>query len=59
MPYLINQSGSVMYYRLLGTEGLSVAMPIANRLTFLLTGLTAVLKGEKTDDPVSSVVGAA
>ena len=48
-----------MYYRLLGTEDLSVAMPIANGLTFLFTGLTAALKGEKIDDPVSSVVGAA
>eukprot|EP00386_Alphamonas_edax_P010242 GDKI01033226.1.p1 GENE.GDKI01033226.1~~GDKI01033226.1.p1 ORF type:complete len:155 (+),score=37.63 GDKI01033226.1:155-619(+) len=43
VPYLLNQSGSVAYYRLLGQYDLSLAMPIANTLSLVFTFLTELI----------------
>ncbi|XP_026864071.2 transmembrane protein 234 isoform X1 [Electrophorus electricus] len=46
LPFLLNQSGSVMFYVTLSTTELSVAVPVVNSLSFLFTLLTGKLLGE-------------
>ncbi|CAJ1073458.1 transmembrane protein 234 [Xyrichtys novacula] len=47
VPFLLNQSGSLVYYYTLSTTELSFAVPVANSLTFLCTLLTGKLLGEE------------
>ncbi|XP_029901139.1 transmembrane protein 234 [Myripristis murdjan] len=47
VPFLLNQSGSLVYYYTLATTDLSLAVPVANSLTFLCTLLTGRLLGEE------------
>ncbi|KAG9329352.1 hypothetical protein JZ751_003241 [Albula glossodonta] len=46
VPFLLNQSGSLVYYLTLASTDLSLAVPVANSLTFLFTLLTGKLLGE-------------
>jgi len=46
MPFLANQSGSVIFYLTLASVDLSLAVPITNSLTFIFTGVTGKLFGE-------------
>lgn len=45
--FLINQSGSVLYYLTVAKMDLSLAVPIINLLTVLFTTLVGLLLGEK------------
>ena len=45
-PFLINQCGSVLYYLTLQTTDLSLSVPVANSLTFLVTAITGRFLGE-------------
>ncbi|XP_076021616.1 transmembrane protein 234 [Genypterus blacodes] len=47
IPFLLNQSGSLVYYLTLATTELSLAVPVANSLTFVCTLLTGKLLGEE------------
>nr|XP_020446401.1 transmembrane protein 234 [Monopterus albus] len=47
IPFLLNQSGSLVYYHTLSTTELSLAVPVTNSLTFLCTLLTGKLLGEE------------
>ncbi|KAL0969599.1 hypothetical protein UPYG_G00229620 [Umbra pygmaea] len=47
IPFLLNQSGSLVYYLTLASTDLSLAVPVANSLTFLFTLLTGKLLGEE------------
>ncbi|XP_041809621.1 transmembrane protein 234 isoform X2 [Chelmon rostratus] len=47
VPFLLNQSGSLVYYYTLSTTELSLAVPVTNSLTFLCTLLTGKLLGEE------------
>ncbi len=58
VPFLINQSGSVLFVVLLGSSELSLAVPVCNATTFVFTLVTASLRGEKVQgDPVLLFVG--
>ncbi|XP_067867867.1 transmembrane protein 234 [Heterodontus francisci] len=46
VPFLLNQSGSVIYYFTLASTDLSLAVVLSNSLTFLFTLLTGKLLGE-------------
>ncbi|XP_061599877.1 transmembrane protein 234 [Cololabis saira] len=56
VPFLLNQSGSLVYYYTLSTTELSLAVPVANSLTFLFTMLTGKLLGEEFGG-IKAVVG--
>ncbi|XP_019743766.1 transmembrane protein 234 isoform X2 [Hippocampus comes] len=43
IPFVLNQSGSLVYYYTLSTTDLSLAVPVSNSLTFLWTLLTGKL----------------
>lgn len=47
VPFLLNQTGSVVYYITLGSTDISLAVPITNSLTFVFTILSGRLLGEK------------
>uniref|UniRef100_A0A3Q4B6H3 Uncharacterized protein n=1 Tax=Mola mola TaxID=94237 RepID=A0A3Q4B6H3_MOLML len=47
VPFLLNQCGSLVYYYTLSTTDLSLAVPVANSLTFLCTMITGKLLGEE------------
>uniref|UniRef100_A0A6B2E8E0 Putative conserved secreted protein n=1 Tax=Phlebotomus kandelakii TaxID=1109342 RepID=A0A6B2E8E0_9DIPT len=47
IPFLLNQSGSLVYFFTLQNTELSLAVPVANSLTFVFTAITAKLLGEE------------
>lgn len=56
VPFLANQSGSLLYVYALQNSELSIAVPIANSCTFLFTALMAILLGEQIPN-VKSFIG--
>jgi multidrug transporter EmrE-like cation transporter len=40
-PFILNQSGSIVFYVLLSTEPISIASPVCNSLSFLFTAVTS------------------
>ncbi|XP_038073982.1 transmembrane protein 234-like [Patiria miniata] len=46
LPFLVNQSGSVLFYLTLASAELSLAVPITNALTFIFTTLMGRVLGE-------------
>nr|CCA16395.1 conserved hypothetical protein [Albugo laibachii Nc14] len=57
VPFLVNQSGSMVYVYLLGSTELSNAVPICNSLSFVFTAITATLLGEKSKQPACTYAG--
>ena len=47
IPFLLNQSGSLLYVYLLGQAEISMAVPIINSLTFMNTFIASLIFGEK------------
>ncbi|XP_005099930.1 transmembrane protein 234 homolog [Aplysia californica] len=47
LSFLLNQSGSVVYYITLASADLTLAVPITNSLTFIFTALSSQVLGEK------------
>lgn len=47
IPFLINQSGSVLYFLTLSTTDISLALPVTNSLTFVITAVTGWILGEE------------
>ncbi|XP_063216635.1 transmembrane protein 234 isoform X2 [Bacillus rossius redtenbacheri] len=45
-PFLINQCGSLLYFLTLADTDLSLAVPVANSLTFVFTALAGLALGE-------------
>lgn len=58
LPFLVNQSGSIVYYLLLSKEPISKAAPICNALTFILTAITGyVFLKEEIRSPLLLATG--
>jgi drug/metabolite transporter (DMT)-like permease len=58
LPFLINQSGSLVYYFLLSQEPISKAAPICNSLTFIMTAITGyVFLKEEIKSPLLLIIG--
>ena len=55
LPFLLNQSGSLLYYITLSQADISLAVPITNSLTFLMTSIVSRLLGEKIDSSLTYV----
>ena len=47
VAFALNQSGSALYFFLLGSAPISLAVPISNSLTLLFTGFAGKLLGER------------
>ena len=59
LAFLLNQSGSLFYYYMLGSTPVSRAVPICNSLAFVFTAVTAILLGEQVEDPRYVAAGTA
>jgi drug/metabolite transporter (DMT)-like permease len=59
LPYLLNQSGSLLYYKVLADSDLTLAVPICNSLALLFSIVTSFVLGERVDKPVQAMIGAA
>lgn len=58
VPFVINQSGSVLFYFLLSQEPLGTAVPTVNCLTFVFTAVTSIaVNGERVDSYELLVAG--
>lgn len=58
-PWLVNQCGSVVFFATLSTTDLSVAVPLANGLTFAVTAATGHWLGERHPLSFGTVAGVA
>lgn len=47
VPFIINQLGSVLYFLTLGNADISLAVPVTNSLTFVITAITGWFLGEE------------
>ncbi|KOX76284.1 hypothetical protein WN51_11615 [Melipona quadrifasciata] len=47
VPFIINQSGSVLYFLTLSKADISLAIPVTNSLTFVITAMTGWILGEE------------
>ena len=47
VPFLLNQSGSLLYYITLAQADISLAVPVTNSLTFLVTTAAGRYMGEE------------
>lgn len=60
LPFLVNQSGSLVFYYLLSNEPVSRASPICNALTFMFTAATGyICFGEEVRYPWMLCLGIA
>lgn len=59
LPYLLNQSGSLVFYFLLAKSDLSLAVPICNALALVFSFVTSLILGERLEKPIRSFLGAA
>ncbi|NXJ84959.1 TM234 protein, partial [Trogon melanurus] len=46
VPFLLNQSGSLLFYLTLASTDLSVAVPLCNSLALIVTLVTGKILGE-------------
>uniref|UniRef100_A0A7S2XTA2 EamA domain-containing protein n=1 Tax=Attheya septentrionalis TaxID=420275 RepID=A0A7S2XTA2_9STRA len=56
-PYALNQCGSLLYYKLLATEDLTLSVPICNALALLFSSFTSYALGERVDKPYRAALG--
>lgn len=47
IPFIVNQLGSVMYFIALQNIDISLALPVANSLTFVFTAIVGWILGEE------------
>lgn len=59
LPYALNQAGSLVYYALLASSDLTLAVPICNGLALVFSCFTSYLLGERVDKPLTAMLGAA
>jgi hypothetical protein len=59
IPYILNQSGSIIYYFLLANSDLTSSVPIANALALVFSIWTSYLLGERVNRPFHAVLGSA
>lgn len=58
IPFIFNQSGSAVFYYMLRTEPISIASPVVNALTFLITAVTSyAIFNEVVRHPLLLVIG--
>ena len=58
MPYVLNQSGSLVFYILLAKSDISLAVPICNAMALLFSFVTSSLLGEPIKHPLRTALGA-
>ena len=57
LPYLLNQCGSLLYYKTLASSNLTLSVPICNALSLVFSCITSALLGERMNQPRKAVLG--
>lgn len=57
LPYLINQLGSILYYKLLASSNLTLSVPICNATAMVFSSITSVILGERLNHPKKAALG--
>ncbi|KAK8795533.1 hypothetical protein WA158_000190 [Blastocystis sp. Blastoise] len=57
IPYALNQSGSLLFWYLLGKTNMSITVPVCNGLNFIFTALMSRILGEKASLGWKSIFG--
>mmetsp|Transcript_13123 Transcript_13123/g.34324 ORF Transcript_13123/g.34324 Transcript_13123/m.34324 type:complete len:136 (-) Transcript_13123:222-629(-) len=55
--FALNQAGSLLYYYLLGSSELRIAVPVVNALTIVVTAISGAIMGEKINNITDMVLG--
>ena len=58
LPYVVNQSGSLLYYVTLANCQIGLAVPICNALALVFSVVTSLMIGESMPRPLWTVLGA-
>jgi len=58
LPYVLNQSGSLVFYVLLAKSDISTAVPICNAMALLFSFVTSSALGEPIKNPSRTALGA-
>jgi hypothetical protein len=57
LPYLINQLGSLLYYKQLASSNLTLSVPICNATAMVFSCITSFLLGERVNQPGRAALG--
>lgn len=57
LPYLINQLGSLLYYKTLASSNLTLSVPICNATAMVFSSVTGALLGERVNKPGRAALG--
>ena len=57
LPYLINQLGSLLYYKQLASSNLTLSVPICNATAMVFSCITSFFLGERLNQPRRAVLG--
>lgn len=57
LPYLINQLGSLLYYKQLASSNLTLSVPICNATAMVFSCITSFFLGERVNQPRRAVLG--
>jgi hypothetical protein len=57
LPYLINQLGSLLYYKTLASSNLTLSVPICNATAMVFSSITSAILGERVNQPGRAAFG--
>lgn len=57
LPYLINQLGSLLYYKTLASSNLTLSVPICNATAMVFSTITSAFLGERVNQPGRAALG--
>mmetsp|Transcript_29677 Transcript_29677/g.61943 ORF Transcript_29677/g.61943 Transcript_29677/m.61943 type:complete len:155 (+) Transcript_29677:60-524(+) len=57
LPYLVNQLGSVLYYKTLASSNLTLSVPICNATAMVFSSITSAILGERVNQPGRAALG--
>ncbi|KAL3822897.1 hypothetical protein ACHAXA_010680 [Cyclostephanos tholiformis] len=57
LPYLINQLGSLLYYKALASSHLTLSVPICNATAMVFSSITSAILGERVNQPGRAAIG--
>lgn len=57
LPYLINQMGSLLYYKTLASSNLTLSVPICNATAMVFSSITSAILGERVNQPGRAALG--
>jgi drug/metabolite transporter (DMT)-like permease len=57
LPYLVNQLGSLLYYKQLASSNLTLSVPICNAAAMVFSCITSFILGERVNQPGRAALG--